>query len=90
MQKHPRHSISGKVFIHNRNQIFIASLSNISRGGAFLARLVSLPQGEFVKLVIKSKEFPVPLQATGRVVRVEKNIRLGSAIQFDHLLESLK
>ena len=90
MRQHPRFSISGKVFIHNRNQIFIAPLENLSQGGAFIAKLASLPLGEFVKVVIKSKELSEPVQTTGHVIRIERENRLGTAIRFDHLLESLK
>ncbi|NBT59312.1 PilZ domain-containing protein [bacterium] len=82
-RKHPRHALTGKVLIHNEDHLYIAPLNNIGRGGVFVDRLVSLVVGEKVKLVIKSAHLVVPIQATGTVIRVETEDRIGSAVQFD-------
>lgn len=82
-RRHPRHSVSGKVFIHNEDHLYIAPLNNIGRGGLFVDKLVSLGVGEKVKVVIKSVNLLVPIQATGTIVRVETDQRLGSAVAFD-------
>lgn len=82
-RKHPRHEVSGKVFIHNEEHIFIAPLNNIGRGGLFVDRLVSLEIGQKVKVVIKSARLVVPIQATGTIIRVETEGRTGTAVEFD-------
>jgi len=82
-RQHPRHALSGRVFIHNEEQIFIAPLNNLSKGGLFVDRLVSIEVGQRVKVVVKSPSLPSPIQATGTVVRVETQTRLGTAVQFD-------
>ena len=83
VRKHVRVEMSGKVFVHNAEQIFIAPLANISRGGIFIGKLVSLAVGETVKVVVKTPELARPIQATGVIVRVETEDRMGSAVHFD-------
>jgi PilZ domain len=82
-RRYPRHEVSGKVFIHNEEHIFIAPLNNIGRGGLFVDKLVSLEIGQKVKVVIKSASLLVPIQATGTVIRVETEGRAGTAVEFD-------
>jgi len=82
-RRHPRHQVSGKVFIHNEEHIFIAPLNNIGRGGLFVDKLVSLEIGQKVKVVIKSASLLVPIQATGTIIRVETGDRMGTAVEFD-------
>lgn len=83
LRKHRRLQLTGKVFIHDQEHIFIAPLNNVSRGGVFVDKLVALDQGHPVKVVIKSADLHSPLQASGIVVRVESENRKGSAIQFN-------
>lgn len=82
-RKYPRFELKGRVFVHDQEHIYIAPLNNVSRGGVFIDKLVSLEPGHRVKLVIKSSELNSPLQATGVIVRVENQSRMGSAIEFD-------
>lgn len=82
-RQHLRHELSGKVFIHNEEHIFIAPLNNVGRGGVFVDKLVSIELGQKVKVVIKSASLSIPIQATGIIVRVETEGRFGTAVQFD-------
>ena len=82
VRTHVRADITGKVFIHDENRLFIAPLSNLSAGGLFVDRLVSIPEGVLVRVVIKSDKLHGPVQALGKVVRVETNGRRGLAVQF--------
>lgn len=82
-RKHPRYSLAGRVFIHDEEQIFIAPLNNVSRGGLFMEKLVSLEVGQKVKVVIKSHSLSEPIHAHGTVVRVEMDQRWGTAVAFD-------
>ena len=82
-RRYPRYEVSGKVFIHNEEHIFIAPLNNVGRGGLFVDKLVSLEIGQKVKVVIKSASLLVPIQATGTIIRVETEGRAGTAVEFD-------
>jgi len=82
-RKHERFSVLAKVIIHNEEQIFIAPLDNISMGDLFVEKLISLELGNRVKVIVKSSHFTQPLQASGTIVRVETQDRVGSAVQFD-------
>jgi len=82
-RKHIRRSLPGRVFIHDEEQIFIAPLNNLSRGGLFMDKLVSLEVGQKVKIVVKSHALPQPIHARGTVVRVEMENRWGTAVEFD-------
>lgn len=80
---YPRVKATGRVFIHDQEHIFIAPINNVSRGGIFVDKLVALEVGHQVKVIIKSDDFSSPLQASGKIIRVENDKRQGSAIQFD-------
>lgn len=82
-RKHPRHEIVGRVFIHNEEHLYIAPLNNISLGGVFIDKVVSIELGQVVRVIVKSPALGEPLQAIGRVVRVETSTRLGCAVEFD-------
>ena len=82
-RKHVRRALPGRVFIHDEEQIFIAPLNNLSRGGLFMDKLVSLEVGQKVKIVVKSHALPEPIHAHGTVVRVEMEKRWGTAVEFD-------
>jgi|GEM_PF-1322978 len=76
-----RAKISGQVFIHDEERLYIAPLDNISAGGVFIDKLVSIPTGRYVRVVIKSSSLPQPVQAKGIVVRVDSHAR-GLAVEF--------
>ncbi len=82
VRTHVRAAMSGKVFIHDENRLFIAPLSNLSAGGLFVDRLISIPEGSRVRVVIKSDKLNDAVQALGKVVRVESDGRRGLAVQF--------
>lgn len=77
-----RVQIRGHVMIHDEERLFIAPLDNISAGGLFINQLVSLPAGREVRVVVKSSKLQHPVQAIGRVVRVETDGRRGIAVEF--------
>lgn len=77
-----RANIQGQVLIHDENQLYIAPLQNISAGGLFIDELIQLPAGSHVRVVVKSDKLQAPVQATGTVVRIEKEDRKGLAIEF--------
>lgn len=78
----PRANISGHVFIHDEEHLFIAPLINVSAGGVFVDKLVALGEGAVVRIVIKSPRLTQAIQATGTVVRIEKKDRNGLAVEF--------
>jgi len=77
-----RANIHGQVMVHDDAHLYIAPLHDISAGGIFIDELVSLSEGSFVRVVVKSKSLGEPVQATGTVVRVEKGNRQGLAVEF--------
>lgn len=77
-----RAQIPGSVIIHDEDQLYIAPLNNISAGGLFIDRLVSLREGQIVRVVVRSPRFEYPVQARGTVVRVQSEDRPGSAVEF--------
>jgi|688.fasta_scaffold181420_2 hypothetical protein len=82
-RKHIRHEIVGRVFIHNEEHLYIAPLNNISLGGVFVDKVVTIEVGQIVRVIIKSPALGEPIQAIGKVVRVETNTRMGTAVEFD-------
>lgn len=74
--------LEGEVYIHNEKALYIAPINNISAGGCFVDQLNNIPEGSEVKIIIKSERLNNPIQATGVVVRIEKQVRKGSAIEF--------
>lgn len=83
LQVFKRAQIRGKVFIHNEVELHQASIGNISAGGLFLNEITDLGLGSQVRIVIKAQGLTVPVQAMGKVVRVENdNSRSGLAIEF--------
>jgi Tfp pilus assembly protein PilZ len=89
-RKHPRAKTTGQVIIHNEQRLFIAPLDDISAGGLFVKQLVSLPIGSEVKIVVKGPGFSTPLQAVGKVVRVNHDNRKGIAVQFTQISDGDK
>lgn len=85
LRTHHRVDMSGQVYIHDEQRLFIAPLKNISEGGVFIQGLTSLRLGKGVRVVIKCSAMAHPIQAKGRVVRVEDSKRKGSAVQFKEL-----
>jgi len=81
-QVHKRATIEGKVFIHDEEHLFIAPLNNISAGGVFIDQLIAIPEGAEVRIVVKSPRLEQPIQAAGKVVRVEGDRRKGIAVEF--------
>lgn len=82
--------LDGHVMIHDDQHLFIAPVENVSTGGMFIQKLVSIPQGRQVKMVLKSKKLPVPVQMHGTVIRVEKNGKVGLAVRFTHLTDTTR
>jgi len=78
----PRAALHGQVLIHDDEHLFIAPVNNLSAGGMFIEQLINIPSGREVKLVLKSDQLTVPIQAHGTVVRVERGGRRGLAVQF--------
>lgn len=77
-----RAQLPGRVMVHDDTQLFIAPLENISAGGLFIDQLMNIPSGKTVRVVVKSPRLDSPIQATGTVVRVERDDRKGLAIEF--------
>jgi len=77
-----RAQVKGRVIVHDDTQLFIAPLDNISAGGLFIDQLMNIPSGKQVRLVVKSAKLESPVQATGTVIRVERDNRQGLAIEF--------
>lgn len=77
-----RTQLSGQVYIHDDQRLFVAPLNNISAGGLFISGLTAIPIGAVVKIVVKSAKLEFPIQAKGTVVRVESDKRRGSAVEF--------
>jgi c-di-GMP-binding flagellar brake protein YcgR len=82
LRAYARMELSGEVLIHNEEEFFIAPLNNLSAGGCFVNKLMSIPEGTEVRLVVRSPRLNHPIQAKGNVVRVESQNRYGSAIEF--------
>ena len=74
--------IDGEVIVHDEERLHIARLQDISAGGLFIEDLNSIPPGKQVRLVIKSSKLQKAVQATGKIVRVEKELGNGSAVEF--------
>lgn len=89
-RKDERIQLEGRVFIHDDDHLYIAPLYNVSAGGVYVNKLVSLKTGCLVRVVIKSGKLGTAIQAKGRIVRVEKNGRTGSAVEFDSLGQEYK
>lgn len=85
-----RASISGQVMIHDEEHLFVAPLNNISAGGLFIDKLVSIPTGRVVRIVVKSPKLDKPVQAKGTIVRVESDQRRGSAVEFTSISASAR
>ena len=81
-QAFQRAELVGHAMVHDQRHLFIAPIENISGGGLFIQNLVSILTGAEVRVVIKSAVLHETIQATGKVVRVEKNDRRGLAIEF--------
>lgn len=77
-----RAQLPGQVIVHDDAQLFIAPLENLSAGGLFIDQLMEIPAGRSVRVVVKSPRLENPIQATGTVVRVERDDRKGLAIEF--------
>lgn len=75
-----RASLSGEVLVHDDEQLLTTELGNLSAGGLYVKSHESLPVGEIVRVVIKAKGLEVPVQAIGKVVRVED--KKGLAVEF--------
>jgi c-di-GMP-binding flagellar brake protein YcgR len=90
VRAHHRASIRGHVMIHDDERLYIAPLENISAGGIFVNQLISLPTGRTVRVVVKSSKLRAPVQAVGRVVRVESDSRRGLAVEFTSLSSQAK
>ncbi|MBI1860809.1 MAG: PilZ domain-containing protein [Deltaproteobacteria bacterium] len=83
LQVFKRVQLRGKVFIHNDDELYQASIGNISAGGLFLNDVTELKLGSVVRVVIKAQGLDMPIQAVGRVVRIEADdIRTGLAVEF--------
>lgn len=81
-QLYRRVSMEGDVIIHDNIHLYMTKLRNISGGGVFLKDLVSIKEGENVRLIIKSQKLEKAIQAKGKVVRIEKNPNRGLAVEF--------
>jgi c-di-GMP-binding flagellar brake protein YcgR len=77
-----RVTIPGEVLIHDETFLNLAPLGNLSAGGMFVPGLTCLPLGSPVRIVIKSPSLEYPIQALGRIVRVEQENRRGLAVEF--------
>jgi c-di-GMP-binding flagellar brake protein YcgR len=77
-----RAKVTGLVFIHNEEHLYIAPLQNISAGGLFVDHLCDIPTGTHVRVVVKSPKLEIAVQARGHVVRIESGNRSGLAVEF--------
>ena len=82
LQVFKRAEVTGEVFIHNDDSLFQASIVNLSAGGVFLNRLMAYDTNTPVRVVIKARGLPTPIQAIGKVVRVEREKKQGMAVEF--------
>ena len=86
----PRVRVEGQVIIHDEDHLFIAPLNNISAGGIFVDKLLSLEHGAQVRVVVKSPKLGCPVQAKGTVVRVQREGAQGLAVEFTSITRSAK
>ena len=82
LQIFKRIKLQGSVILHDEDALYIAPLNDISAGGIFINKLLSLPYGRSVRIVVKSKALRFPVQARGRIVRVQDKERPGIAVEF--------
>jgi len=82
LRAYERVNVSGDVVIHNEENLFIAPLANLSAGGCFVSGIETIAEGTEIKIVVRCKKLPHPVQARGTVVRVENGSRRGVAIEF--------
>lgn len=85
-----RADMRGQVIIHDSDRLFIAPLTNLSAGGAFIQSLVDIPVGKPIRIVIRSSQLQITFQAEGKVVRVENGAensgkKGGLAVEFTQL-----
>ena len=82
LRAYARARIQGQVLIHNESHLYIAPLNNISAGGFFADKLVTLEAGTEVRIVLRSPKFNIPIQAIGTVIRVVHEGNPGVAVEF--------
>lgn len=82
LQVFKRAAISGSVLIHDDTRLYEARIGNLSAGGIFLNNLTLLNAGTNVRVTIKASGLATPVQAMGKVVRVEEALRRGLAVEF--------
>lgn len=80
-----RVEVTGRVFVHNDEKLFIAPLVDLSEGGCFIGQLTSLKQGAKIRAVIKCPALEQPIQILGQVIRVENGARVGAAVSFTRI-----
>lgn len=79
LQVFKRAALPGEVFLHDERTLLCTTLGNLSAGGMYLKTQAQLSPGSEVRVVIKAKGLSSPVQAVGRVVRVEER---GLAVEF--------
>ena len=77
-----RAKILGTVMIHDEEHLYIAPLEDISAAGVFIDQLENFSEGSQVRMVVKAGELGEPVQATGKVVRVQSGAKQGLAVEF--------
>ncbi len=82
LQVFKRAEVPGRVFIHDDLTLREAAIGNLSAGGVFLKDITGLSAGTPVRVTIKARGLAIPVQAMGRIVRVEATSRVGLAVEF--------
>ncbi len=90
LRAYARVELSGEVLIHDEEELYIVPLLNLSAGGCFVEKIHCISKGSEVKIVVRSKRLQFPIQAKGVVVRIEKEDRVGLAIEFTSISQEAR
>lgn len=90
LQVFKRAAIRGEAFIHDDSTLREAIIGNLSAGGIFLGGVTEFETGTHVRITIKAHGIPEPVQALGRIVRVETKSRQGLAVEFTSISNSAR
>ncbi|MBF0440659.1 MAG: PilZ domain-containing protein [Oligoflexales bacterium] len=91
--KAPRASISGRVVVHNNNQLAIGKGVNISATGIFIETAENLfTVGEHLKLSVRCDGINKAFNAIAKVIRFNTDDRypIGYGLSFENLEEEIK
>jgi len=83
-RKHPRKQYSKPVIFRSMNQYYKGSISNISRGGAFIEAQGKFKAGQTIKLIIPGTKIDKGIMLKGEVLHFNKD---GIGIIFKRIIK---